>query len=176
MVVTIFQVDPSLHRLQLESLFWEYLTWANDRNAEEYGFRLDVRAMLDEDMTHLEKFMSPRGQLLIAWDKMEMTGCICLQWLRDGVGELKRLYVRPAHRRRGIGKALIADAIERARQGGYHTLRLDSSRHMIEAHSLYRAAGFRDTEPYSESEIPPEFHSWWIFMEMPLADAHAARG
>lgn len=167
----IFQADLNQHRRQIREMFREYLTGANDRNDAEFGIRLDIRAMLDDDMAHLERFMPPAGRLLIAEDESRIAGCICLKALSEGVGEVKRLYVRPAHRRQGIGKALIAAVIEHARQAGYHTLRLDSSRYMTAAHTLYHAAGFRDIDPYLESEIPPEFHRWWVFMEMTLTDA-----
>ena len=168
-MTTISSVDLKLHQQQMQELFWEYLTWANDRNGEEFGIRLDIRALLEDDMTHPEKFMPPQGQLLIAQDQARIIGCICLKSLSNSIGELKRLYVRPTHRRGGIGKALVAAAIDQARQMGFHTLRLDSSRYMTDAHALYHAAGFRDIDPYPESEIPPEFRRWWVFMEMQLA-------
>jgi hypothetical protein len=39
---------------------------------------------------------------------------------------------------------------------------------MTAAHALYRSKGFADTGPYAEREIPPEFHSHWVFMERRL--------
>ena len=170
-MVAIIQLDITRHRPEIKALFWEYLTWANDQNAEQFGFRLDIAVMLDEDRAHLEKFTPPQGQLLVAQAENWFAGCIGLKSLSAvGVGEIKRLYVRPAYRRQGIGSALIAAMIEYAGQSGYHTLRLDSARYMTAAHALYHAAGFQDIAPYVESEIPAEFRRWWVFMERSLTD------
>lgn len=169
--MTIIQLDLDQHRQQLQELFWEYLSWANQRNAEQFGIRLDIRALLEEDMAKLEKYLPPLGRLLVDHDHEQLTGCVCLKPISEEVGELKRLYVRPVYRRQGIGTALIAAALESARQIGYHTLRLDSVRHMTDAQNLYRRAGFQLIAPYPESEIPPEYHQWWVFMEMSLLDS-----
>jgi GNAT superfamily N-acetyltransferase len=168
--LAVCQIDLDAQQPQLTDLFWEYLSWANDCNAEQFGFRLDIRAMLDEDMANLKKYLPPQGRLLVGLDNSQLSGCICLKPLRAETGELKRLYVRPAYRRQGIGTALIAAAIACARQIGYRSLRLDSARYMIDAHALYRAAGFRDIAPYPESEIPAEYQPQWVFMEMPLGN------
>jgi hypothetical protein len=61
-------------------------------------------------------------------------------------------------------EALLAEA----QTIGYTTVRLDSTRFMAAAHSLYRSVGFHEIEPYSESEIPPELHHRWVFMEKVL--------
>ena len=60
--------------------------------------------------------------------------------------------------------ALIASA----EQAGYERIRLDSPDFMTAAHALYRSEGFTEIEPYAESEIPDEFRSHWVFMEMRL--------
>ncbi|UCH98613.1 MAG: GNAT family N-acetyltransferase [Candidatus Aminicenantes bacterium] len=84
------------------------------------------------------------------------------------IGEVERLYVRPAFRGKGIGKKLVIKILAEALEIGYKTIRLDSAKYMVEAHDLYRSFGFQDTEPYTESEIPPEFHQHWVFMEKHL--------
>jgi GNAT superfamily N-acetyltransferase len=125
--------------------------------------------MLEEDMADLQKFMPPDGRLLLAAYEQETAGCICLKRLVRNVGEFKRLYVRPAHRRKGVGQALASALVGEARQIGYATLRLDSARFMTGAHVLYRSLGFADIAPYAESEIPAEYHAHWVFMEKSLA-------
>jgi GNAT superfamily N-acetyltransferase len=80
------------------------------------------------------------------------------------------MYVRPAFRRKGIGRALAQRLISEARGIGYASIRLDSTRFMKAAHALYRSLGFREIEPYPESEIPPEFQSHWVFMELEFGE------
>lgn len=84
------------------------------------------------------------------------------------MAEIKRMFVRPASRGQGVGRMLLEALIAEARQIGYSTIRLDSTRFMKAAHSLYRSAGFQEIGPYQESEIPPEFHQHWVFMEKHL--------
>ena len=59
--------------------------------------------------------------------------------------------------------------LEAARSSGYTSIRLDSPDFMEAAHALYRKSGFIQRDPYSESEIPPEYRGFWVFMERNLA-------
>ena len=79
------------------------------------------------------------------------------------------MYVRPAFRGKGIGRSLLEKLIEAAREIGYWRLRLDSATFMTEAHRLYHSLGFKDIEPYPESEIPAALHQHWVFMELALS-------
>ncbi|MBK8023055.1 MAG: GNAT family N-acetyltransferase [Chloroflexi bacterium] len=169
--MAIHPISTEQHYQRLHDLFWEYLSWANERNAEHLGIRLDIHALHAADMADLGKYVPPQGLLLAALEDTVIAGCICLRTLNESTGELKRLYVRPAHRKRGIGSALIAAAVEHARITGFRMLRLDSARYMTAAQALYRRVGFSVIEPYPESEIPPEYHQFWVFMELPL-DRH----
>ena len=88
--------------------------------------------------------------------------------LREDIGEIKRMYVRPQFRGKGLGRALLETLITEAKEVGYPVVRLDSARFMNEAHALYRSAGFSEIDPYPESEIPPEYQKHWVFMERQL--------
>ena len=120
-------------------------------NDQTFGIRLDIAAMLAEDMANLEKFMPPHGRLLLSESKGFAAGCICLKKLTSSIGEVKRLYVRPDCRGKGIGKKMVGVLLDEARQIGYETIRLDSTQYMVDAHNLYRSFGFQDIEPYPES-------------------------
>ena len=102
--INIFQVHSEKDVKIVRELFWEYLTWANDMNDQAFGIRLDIATMLDEDMANLEKFMPPHGRLLLSERNGFAAGCICLKKLSTSIGEIKRLFVRPAYRGKGIGK------------------------------------------------------------------------
>ncbi len=156
-------------RSDVQALFAEYLRWGNMMLDQEYGIRLDVEAMLKDDMTAVGKFEPPAGRLLLAELDAAVVGCIALRKIGPDVGEIKRMYVRPEHRGNGIGRALLDAVLDHARQAGYTCARLDSARFMREAHALYRSAGFREIGPYSGSEIPEEYRHHWVFMEKLLA-------
>jgi GNAT superfamily N-acetyltransferase len=168
--ISILQAQLPAEAQRVKELFWEYLTWANGMNDQEFGLRLDIAKMLEEDVADLGKFMPPDGRLLLAQDNGFTAGCVCLKKLNSSIGEVKRLYVKPAFRGQGIGKMLVGKLLEEARKVGYRMIRLDSTRYMANAHDLYRSFGFQEIAPYPESEIPKEYHVHWIFMELSLTD------
>ncbi len=85
----------------------------------------------------------------------ELAGCIALKRLDgDGACELKRLYVRPAARGGGLGRALAEAAVAEARRRGFRVLRLDTLPEMDAARALYLSLGFRPIERYNDNPIP----------------------
>jgi GNAT superfamily N-acetyltransferase len=151
-------------RSQVRELFWKYLQWANAEVNAAFDVNFDIEAMLEEDIAQLHIFFPPDGRLLLATEAPYSAGLACLKKLREDIGEIKRMYVRPEFRGQGIGRALLEGLLVEAAEIGYVTVRLDSARFMRAAHALYRSAGFTEIEPYPESEIPPEFQAHWIFL------------
>lgn len=166
--MVVLQANVDDHADQVRDLFWAYLQWANSRTDDEYSVKFDIQAKLEDDMKHMDKFLPPQGRLLMAKADNGFVGLACLRKLTDEVCEVKRMYVKPAYRGKGIGKKLFEELIQEARGIGYRTVRLDSARFMQAAQSLYRSEGFSEVDPYPESEIPAEFHAHWIFMEKHL--------
>ncbi len=164
----IFQMDLDQHRLQLRELLGEYLRWANSNLGRSYGVEVDVGAMLADTMAKLDAFMPPHGSMLLVRAGDALAGCAGLTGDGGEAVEVKRMYVRPEHRRKGLGKALLEALIAQARALGYARIRLDSAGFMSQAHALYRAAGFTPIEPYAESEIPSSLWEHWVFMELDL--------
>jgi putative acetyltransferase len=91
--------------------------------------------------------------ILVARDGDEIVGCVALRRLGDGVCEMKRLYVRPAARGSGAGRALAAAIVEEARRLGYRAMRLDTLPTMDAARELYLSLGFRAVDRYNDNPI-----------------------
>ena len=75
-------------------------------------------------------------------------GCGALRGIADGVGELKRMYVVPAARGRGVAKVVLAALEDDARDRGWTTLRLETGPRQPEAIALYTGAGYRPIEAF----------------------------
>jgi epoxyqueuosine reductase QueG/predicted GNAT family acetyltransferase len=107
------------------------------------------------------RYASPSGRLLLARCDGAFVGCVALRQIGDGLCEMKRLFVRPAFRGKGIGKALTQAIIEESQGIGYKRMRLDTV--LEPAKSLYRSLGFREIPPYQH--VPVE---GVVFMELEL--------
>jgi len=105
---------------------------------------------------------------------LELDGAIigmgALHQIREGAGEIKRMYIRPQYRGKGYGKALLQRLLQKAKGFGYRSVYLDSGRFMTAAHKLYRSFGFIECNGYPETEIPPQFKPQWLFMEKTLEE------
>lgn len=103
------------------------------------------------------EYSEPRGALLMAKIDDRLAGCCALRPL-DTVDypnacEMKRLYVRPAFRRSGVGRQLVEAILDCARQAGYDCVLLDTLDEMETARALYQDLGFEEIPPYYHSPI-----------------------
>jgi len=97
----------------------------------------------------------PGGELLLAKRGDHVLGCIALKPLEPPkVAEIKRLFVRPQARGKGVGKALVQAAIMAAKQLGYGEIKLDTLPGMEGAIALYKAAGFTAIPTYGSHPYP----------------------
>lgn len=74
--------------------------------------------------------------------------CGALRALGDGVAEVKRMYVVPAARGRGVSRAVLGALEDVARERGWATLRLETGPRQPEAIGLYTSAGYRPIEAF----------------------------
>lgn len=122
--------------------------------AGSLAFDLDFQDF-DRELAGLPgAYRAPHGALLGARVHGVLAGCVALRRIDDERGELKRLYVRPAERSSGLGRALAEAAIDEARRLGYRHLLLDTTPGMEKAQALYERLGFVDTEPYTQNPVP----------------------
>jgi ribosomal protein S18 acetylase RimI-like enzyme len=112
------------------------------------------------------KYAPPKGCLLLARIDGRPVGCVGLRDLGDGIGEMKRMFVRPEVQGQGVGRALAERLLIDAKAAGYARLRLDTSTRQIEAQRLYKSLGFRKIAPYY---APPEgLKEWLVYFERDL--------
>lgn len=141
---------------EVRTLFLEY--------GGSLGFSLCFQSFEEEWKSLPGAYNPPDGRLLLARCGDHAAGCIALRKLEAGICEMKRLYVRPADRGRGLGRMLVERLIAEARAIGYGRMRLDTSASaMQDAVALYRRMGFQEIAPYSS--IPIEDALW---MELTL--------
>lgn len=97
-----------------------------------------------------EEVAESRGAFLIASKDGTPIGCGAVRRIEERTGEIKRMYVVPEERGRGVGRALF-DALEaEARALGLSRLVLETGVRQQEAIALYERAGFSDTAPFGE--------------------------
>jgi putative acetyltransferase len=151
------QAESPAQIAQARELFLEY--------QKALGISLCFQSF-DQELASLPgDYAPPSGRLLLGvWDG-ELAGCVALHGLGAGICEMKRLYLRPAFRARGLGRKMIDGVIREARAIGYQCLRLDTIEpRMKDAVALYRRMGFREIAPYRENPVEGT-----LYMELDLA-------
>jgi ribosomal protein S18 acetylase RimI-like enzyme len=154
-MITIVHATTEEHYEAVRKLFLEY--------ADSLGFDLEFQDFSRELATLPGQYASPQGCILLAKDSEQVIGCVALRPLEDGICEMKRLYVVPEYRGRGIGRDLAQMVVNEAREIGYKKMRLDTIESMQEARTLYSSLGFYAIEAYRYNPI--EFTS---YMELDL--------
>jgi hypoxanthine phosphoribosyltransferase len=109
------------------------------------------------------KYSPHRGRLLLALAGGKPAGCVALREIGGGICEMKRLYVSPAFRGKGLGAKLAGTVITAAREIGYERMRLDTLGSMKHAIALYESLGFQRIAPYYNNPINNA-----VFMELEL--------
>ncbi len=103
-------------------------------------------------------YAAPAGALLLALVDGQAGGCVAMRPLPDSdhtnACEMKRLYVRPTHRRYGLGRQLTQRLMDLAAQAGHSCMLLDTLDDMEAARGLYGSLGFVEVPPYYFNPIP----------------------
>jgi len=140
----------------IRELFLEY--------AQSLGFSLCFQSF-DQELAALPgDYAPPDGRLLLATNNGQPAGCVALHKLASDICEMKRLYVRPLFRGKGLGRELAVKIIAEAHQLGHKKLRLDTVEPVMKtAVAMYRQLGFREISPYRQNPIEGA-----LYMELEL--------
>jgi putative acetyltransferase len=145
--LTLTQVESPAQIEQARELFLEY--------AHSLGFSLCFQSF-DQELAGLPgDYAPPDGRLLLANYREQLAGCVALHKLEPGIGEMKRLYLRPQFRGRGLGRVLAETVISEARVIGCRKMRLDTVEPVMpNAVAMYRRLGFKEIEAYRPNPNP----------------------
>jgi putative acetyltransferase len=144
--LTFAQAESTAQIAQARELFLEY--------AQSLGFSLCFQNF-DKELAELPgDYAPPEGRLLLAEYDSELAACVALHKLEPGICEMKRLYLRPQFRGKGLGRALADRIIADARQIGYQRMRLDTVEPVMkDAVAMYAKLGFKEVAPYRPNPI-----------------------
>lgn len=125
---------------------------------QEYAASLDFSLCFQNFAAELASlpgaYSPPSGCLLLATVSSELAGCVALHALSSETCEMKRLYVRPAFRKLGAGRALAEEVVAQARRLGYSRMRLDTIEGVMDrALGLYREMGFVEIPAYTQNPV-----------------------
>ena len=152
----LIQVQTDSEVQEARRLFEEYAAWL--------GVNLCFQNFEKELAELPGEYVPPTGRLFLAFDGDQVSGCVALRGLGELTCEMKRLYVRPDFRGKGLGRELTQKVINAARQIGYQRMRLDTlPGKMDRAIAMYRSLGFREIAPYYDNPVAGA-----TFMELSL--------
>lgn len=157
MVVAEFvPYNDETHRNQFYELNLEYLTGLDELVSTRHGIKLNpsgtVLEYLESVFPTFAAIKPPEGIICILEVDGEAEGMGVLKKLEAGVGEIKRMYIRPRTQGKGYGKGILKWLEEKAGEFGFSTLRLDTAKFWEAAIHIYRKAGFKEIGKYSGGE------------------------
>jgi GNAT superfamily N-acetyltransferase len=122
--------------------------------AEELNADLCFQNFESELEHPLKKYGPPKGALFLAKEDDLPIGCVAFQPLsEEGCCEMKRLYVAPQWRKKGVAKLLIDPLLKTATKCGYTCMKLDTLDRLVPAIELYKSLGFIITQPYYSNPL-----------------------
>lgn len=95
-----------------------------------------------------DQLRAPAGDFLVGWEAGTPVACGGIRRHDERRAEVRRMYVVPEARSRGVGRALLGAVEDAARRRGYTTVVLDTGIEQPHAESLYRRAGYAEVAPY----------------------------
>ena len=156
-MVTYIHVKTGGEIALIRKLFLEY--------AESLDFDLDFQNFEEELRSLPGEYVPPKGCMILAMDQDDVAGCVAMRPLSPGICEMKRLYVKPQHRGKNIGRLMAAKIINDASKCGYERMRLDTVPSMKAAQKLYESMGFKQIPAYRHNPV-----SGTMYLELKISD------
>ncbi|UCC18476.1 MAG: GNAT family N-acetyltransferase [Promethearchaeota archaeon] len=175
-MIDYIPVDLSIHKSILIDLNDEYLSWIGEKIKKHYDLDVisilgqSIRDYAEKSVNELASYTPPKGIFYILQINNNTIGMGAFRKLKDDIGEVKRMYIRPDFRGHGYGKVLLKKLLNIGKRIGCTRIRLDTGLFMSAAQRVYRSAGFQEIEKYPETEVPLEMQPYWIYMEKKLID------
>ncbi|MBT8459921.1 MAG: GNAT family N-acetyltransferase [Boseongicola sp.] len=146
-----------------------YLTGILPTFEAESGIKIDPIQMADETLADPSHLLPPRNRLVVAYDEGNtLVGCGSLRRIREDAGEMKRMFVAPSQRGKGLGRALFEERIAEARRMELEWIFADTvigNRPML---NLYEKSGFQYIDRYPENANPLEYAPHLVFLRLKL--------
>ncbi|MDP6785688.1 MAG: GNAT family N-acetyltransferase [Rhodospirillales bacterium] len=156
--IAITHAETAADMGHVRALFVEYQRWL-DVDLCFQGF--------DEELLNLPgAYAPPRGRLLLAREDAAVAGTVGMWPLGADLCEMKRLFVRPPWRGRGLGRRLADAIVGEARAAGYVRMCLDSLERLVAARALYESIGFARIPAYYDNPLEGA-----LFMQLDLTNA-----
>jgi putative acetyltransferase len=156
-------LDSPLREKAVDILFEYMATTQGENGMPVPGSIATLPAALRRECEQPERSYAYPGVLLVACLADQVVGCVGLRPMATmpGAVEVKRLYVRPAHRLSGTARALMTGAHEHAARAGFTRVVLDVMPSRTGTIAFYRRLGYTDTAPYADWPL--------VYLERPLS-------
>jgi GNAT superfamily N-acetyltransferase len=145
-MIEIVKANTPEHMEKAREIFLQY--------ARSLDFDLSFQGFNEELAGLPGDYTPPAGCLLLAVEKGESMGCVALRKLEEGICEMKRLFLTPEQRGKGVGRLLAEGVIREAKKLGYNRMRLDTVPSMVSAIRLYQSLGFKEISAYCYNPVP----------------------
>ncbi len=163
--IATWEIVPGCdHAAEIVELFDEYTRMLVEA-APGFAKYLEIQDYDAEIRDLTQKYGGERGRLYLALADGKPAGCIALHPLDEVRCEMKRLYVRPAYRRSGLGRQLAELILRDAEEAGFREILLDTLPQLEAALKMYRDLGFEEIPSYNDSPLAES-----IYMKKTLWD------
>jgi len=162
---------PDVHRSIVVDLSEEYFDWMACELKKNYDIDVypiigtALRDYVENDVDEFTSSILKDGVFYLVQVENRTVGMGALRKLKEGIGEIKRMYIKPEYQGRGLGKKMLQLLLSRGKEYGFSAIYLETGSFMATAQHLYRSAGFYNREEYPETEVPPQLRHVWLFME-----------